>query len=75
MLLETGSWFTEVITMQRVYKYITDIKNKPNHRLPKQAWTINCKIQKTNKSKILSSGWMPDILRWFKRWSEDLLEL
>ena len=36
----------------------------PNHRLPKQAWNIGCKVQKTNKSKILSCGWMLDIMKW-----------
>ena len=35
-------------------------------------WNIICKVQKINKSKILSSGWVLDIM---KRWGvKDLLE-
>ena len=33
-------------------------------------------LQKNHKSKILSSEWVVDIKKWFKRWDmEDLLEL
>ena len=62
--------------MQRVCKYITTVKNMPDHRLQKQTWGRRCKAQKTNKSKILSSGWVLDIMKTFKRWGvKDLLEL
>ena len=68
--------FLEVLTMQRVYKYITKVKNMPDHRLPKQAWSIGCKVQETNSSKIISSAYVVDIMKWFKRWGgKDLMEL
>ena len=52
------------------------VKNMPNHRLPHLAWNIGFKLQKNHKSKILSSGWVVDIKKWFKRWDvEDLQEL
>ena len=61
--------------MQRIYKYITKVKNMLDHRLLKQAWN-GCKVQKTNKTKILSCGWVLEIRKWFKRWGiKDLLEL
>ena len=66
-LLETHAQPIEVLAMQIVHKYITKVKNMPNHRLPKQKWTIGCKVQKTNNSKILSSCWVLDIMKWFKR--------
>ena len=43
------------------------VKNMPNHRLPKQSLNVGCKLQKTNKRKILSDGWVSDNMRWFKR--------
>ena len=62
--------------MQRVCKYITTVKNMPDHRLQKQTWGRRCKAQKTNKSKILLSGWVLDIMKWCKRWRvKDQLEL
>ena len=76
MLLETGTRPIEMLAIQRVYRYITKVKNMPSHRLPYLAWNVGCKLQKTHKSKILSSGWMVDIRKWFKQWGvEDLLEL
>ena len=57
-------------------RYITKVKNMPNHRLPHLAWNVGCKLQKNNKSKILSSGWVVEIRKRFKRWGvDDLLEL
>ena len=45
-----------------------------NHILPYLAWNVGCK--KNQKSKILSSSWVVEIKKWFKRWDvEDLLEL
>ena len=38
------------------------------HRLPRIAWEASKKIQKTHKSKILCSGWMQDMEKWFGRW-------
>ena len=48
MLLEIGAQPIEVLSMQRVYKYITKVKNMPYHRLHKQAWNIICKGTKKN---------------------------
>ena len=36
VLLEIGASLIEVLDMQRVYKYITKVKNMPNHILPSQ---------------------------------------
>ena len=56
--------------------YITKVKNTCDHRLPKQVRNIGCKVQKSNKSKILLSGWVLDIMKWCKRWRvKDQLEL
>ena len=44
----------QVLAMKNAYKYMTKVKNMPNHRLPKQAWNIGFTVQKTNKTKILS---------------------
>ena len=35
---------------------------------PRIAWEASKKIQKTHKSKILCSGWMQDLEKWFGRW-------
>ena len=43
----------EILVVQRVYKYIVKDKNLPDYKLLKQARNIGCKVQKTNKSKIL----------------------
>ena len=63
----------ELLALQRVYKYITKVKNMPNHRLPHLAWNVGCKLQKNHKSKILSSGWVVDIRKWFRSWGVDVL--
>ena len=61
---------------QRVYRYITKVKNMPNHQLSHMAWNVGCKLQKNHKSKFLSSSWVVDIRKWFRRWGmDDLLEL
>ena len=47
-----------------------------NHQLPRLAWNVGCKLQKNHKSKILSSSWVVDIRKWFRRWDVDeLLEV
>ena len=75
-LYQKQAWPIEGLAMQRVYEYITKVMNMPDHRLHKQARNIRCKVQKTNKSKIISSGWVLDIMKTFKRWGvKDLLEL
>ena len=62
MLLETCVQPIGLLALQRIYKYITKVKNMSNHRLPRLAWNVRCKVQK--KSKILSSGWVVDIRKW-----------
>ena len=44
------------------------VENMPNHRLPHLAWNVGCELQKNHKSRILSSGWVVDIRKWFRRW-------
>ena len=74
ILLGTRAPPIEVLAMCIAYKYITNVKNLPNHKLAKQAQNIGCNVQKT-KSKILSSSKVLDIVKWFKRWgAKDLLE-
>ena len=64
MLLEKGAWSMELQATKRVYKYI----RKVNHKLPKKATqNIGFKGQ-TNKRRNLSSCWVLDIMKWFKRW-------
>ena len=63
MLLETGAWSMEVLPMQRVYNYITEVKNMPDHKLPKKAWNVGCKVRKTNKIQIISFGRMLDVVK------------
>ena len=76
MLLETGIRFIEILALQRVYRYLIKTRNMPKHRLPYLAWNVGGKPQKNHKSKTLSSGWVLDIRKWFRRWGvEDLLEL
>ena len=42
-----------------------------DNRLPKKAWAASTCLQKTRKSKVLSTGWMLDMQWWFKRWGVD----
>ena len=74
-LLETHVWPIDMLALQREYIFTT-VKNMPNHRLPHLSLNVGCKLQKNHKSKILSSGWVVDIRKWFRRWDvDDLLEL
>ena len=68
LLLESGSLPIEVLGMQRVVEYMLKTRDSPLHWLPKIAYEASQKVQKTSKSKILSSGWMLDIKKWFGRW-------
>ncbi|MCO5590826.1 hypothetical protein L7F22_044801 [Adiantum nelumboides] len=54
--------------MERVVEYMIKMRQNPSHQLPTIAWEASKKVQKTHKSKILSSGWMQDIKKWFGRW-------
>ena len=65
MLLEIDVGPIEMV-LQRVYKYISEVKNMPNHRFPHLVWNVGCKIQKNHKTKILSSSSV-DLKKWFKR--------
>lgn len=69
LLLETGTLPIEILGMERVVEYVVKLQQHPTHRLPKVAWEASCKLQKTHKSKILSTGWMQDISKWFKKWN------
>ncbi|MCO5561969.1 hypothetical protein L7F22_015595 [Adiantum nelumboides] len=68
LLLESGSLPIEVMGMERVVGYMLKMQKRASHRLPKIAWEASKKVQKTHKSKLLSSGWMQDIKKWFGRW-------
>ncbi|MCO5550705.1 hypothetical protein L7F22_004195 [Adiantum nelumboides] len=68
LLLESGSLPIEVMGMERVVGYMLKMQKRASHRLPKITWEASKKVQKTHKSKILSSGWMQDIKKWFGRW-------
>ncbi|RYA37889.1 hypothetical protein DD603_24155, partial [Enterobacter cloacae complex sp. 2DZ2F2B] len=68
LLLESGSLPIEVLGMERVVEYMRKTQRSPLHRLPRIAYEASQKVQKTCKSKILSSGWMLDIKKWFGRW-------
>ena len=65
----------EVLAMQRVYNYITEIKSMPNRRLPKQAWTQDARYKrlKIAKSSHLASAWHYEIV--YKMVVKNLLEL
>ena len=53
--------------MQRVDKDITKIKIKLD-QISKTCLDRGCKVQKTNKSRILVSGWVLDSMKWLKNW-------
>ena len=75
MVLKIGAQPIEVLDMQRVYMYITKVKNMLDHRLPKQAWNIGCKLQKIIR-EIFSHLVRCLRLKWFNIWGvNDLLEL
>lgn len=68
MLIETGTRPIELRALERVFKYIKKVKTMKPQRLPMKAWEASKRPQKTNKSKMLSSGWWQDIKGWFQRW-------
>ena len=68
MLLKIGMRPIEMLALQRLY--VIKMRNMPKHRV---AWNVGSKSQKNLKSKILSSGWVLDIRKWFEQWGvEDL---
>ena len=68
LLLETGTLPIEIMGIERVTAYMLKVKTSPQNRLPHIAWEASNKVQKTHKSKLLSTGWMLDISKWFKKW-------
>jgi len=72
LLLESGCLPIEVpievMDIERVVEYMIKMRQRPSHRLPTIAWEASQKVQKTHKSKILSTGWMQGIKKWFGRW-------
>lgn len=72
MLPEIGDWPIELLALPRVYSYIAKVNNILYHRLPNLTWRASYAVQKT----ILSSSWVLEIKKWFKRWDvEDLFDL
>ena len=55
MLLETGVRQIEISALQRVYRYITKVKNIPHHRLPHLSWNVRCKLQKNHRVQFSHS--------------------
>ena len=51
-----------MLTPERVYRYITKVKDMPNNRLLHLVWNVEYKPQKNHKRKILSSSWVVDIM-------------
>ena len=66
LLLETISLPIEITTMVRVVEYMLKVQKCHSHRLPRIEWEASKKIQR-HKSKILCSGWMQDMNKWFGR--------
>ena len=76
MLLETCVQSVEILAVQGLHRYIKKAKNMPNCRLPHLVGNVGCKLQKNQNNKIVSSGWVVDIKKWFERWYvEGLFEL
>lgn len=71
LLLETGRRPIEVYAMVRVLRYVIRVRQMDDSRLPKKAWAASTCLQKTRKSKVLSTGWVLNIQKWFKRWEVD----
>ena len=63
MLLETERRPIEMYAMIRVLRYITRVRQMDDNRLPKRAWGASTRLQKTLKSKVLSTGWVLDMQR------------
>ena len=55
--------------LKRVCTYIMKIKLMETTRLPRIAWEAGCKIQKTNKSKLITWTLVQDIRKWFAKWN------
>ena len=68
LLYESRSLPIEVLGMERVVEYMLKMRQNPSHWLPTIAWGASKKVQKTHKSKILSTRRMQDTNKWFGRW-------
>ena len=71
LLLETSRRPIEVYAMIRVLRYVICIRQMYDGRLPKKAWAASTCLQKTRKSKVLSTGWVLDMHKWLKWWEVD----
>ena len=56
LLLESGSLPIEVMSKERIIAYMLKMQKHPSHWIPKLTWKASKRVQKTHKSKILSSG-------------------
>ena len=55
--------------MMRVVRYLVKFHHMNDARFPKGSWKLSMKPQKNYKSKLLATGWMIDIRKWFGRWT------
>ena len=55
----------------RVVRYLVKVHHMNDARLPKGSWKLSMKPQKNYKSKLLVTGWMTNIKKWFGRWKVD----
>lgn len=69
LLLETGTRPLEMKALQRMLTYIMKVKLMPSTRIPHIAWKAGCALQKTKKSKLLTSSLIQDIRKWFAKWN------
>ena len=75
MLLETGVRPIELLTLQRVYKYITKVNNMPNLRLHILLGMLDVSDKRIIRVKFSHPVGLFNIRKWFRRWGVDLLEL
>ena len=68
LLLEIGRRPIGVYAMVWVLRYEIHIHQMDDNRLSKKAWAASTCLQKTRKSKVLSTRWVLDIHKWFKWW-------
>ena len=71
LLLEIGRRPIEAYAMIRVLRYAIRVRQIEDNKLPKRAWDASTRLQKTRKSKVLATGWVLDMQKWFQRWGVD----
>ena len=67
LLLETSSRPLEIKALKRMFTYIMKVKLMPADCIPNIAWTTGNALQKTKKSKFLSSSLLQDVRKWFTK--------